>query len=275
MGLFEVNVFNDTRKKYGTIYKAETEELVNNGTRIYIDPIVDTQFMPHQKMPNKNMKVWVEKNGTVSAGKAFTKGRTAILNFADALVPGGLVLTGATTQEENICRCSNLYAALTSPETNREYYCYNALADAKNDLYPTEWRPGVYTDALIYTRDVLFYKDDNNYEDVEPYRMDVITCPAPSVKIKPELLEKTVIRSRIEKIVKAAILNKVDNLVLGAWGCGAFGQDPELISKTFMEVIKIYSAFDNVVFALRGCDPVFETGVEDENYKAFLDNCKL
>ena len=260
--VYEIEVFNDTVDKYKTLYKKETNKMVKN-VQVYTQPIVDTQFMPHQKMPNKNMVIDVIGGGTVDIGSQFKTGRTAILNFADALVPGGLVLVGATTQEENICRCSNLYAALTCKKAKNLYYLENAKTSFDN-------RHGVYLDNVIYARDVLFFKDDETYEDVEPYYMDVITCPAPSVKL-PQEKEYEIIKRRVTEIIKSAILNKVDNLILGAWGCGAFGQNPDVVSKAFMEVVTTYSAFDNVIFAIRDCSADM---VKTRNYTAFLENCK-
>ena len=235
---FEVEVFEDTISKYKTTYVNETTELRNNNTEIY-DVVRDIDFTP-----NPHMTVRVENDGTVSAGsKSAIRGRkTAILNFADGIEPGGLVLVGETTQEENICRCSNLYASLTTEKAYNEYYKVNAKAVS-----------GVYTDRIIYSKDVTFFKDDVTYADVSPYKMDVITCPAPSTKITNRDTEYSVIYSRLENIIKSAVINNVDTLILGAWGCGAFGQDPILICRCFNELLKKYNAFNEVIFAVRSC----------------------
>ena len=250
-----IEVFIDTREKYRGEFNQDTEILINNHTKVFDEPIADTQFMPHPKMPNKNMTIDVVRGGTVSTGQKYIKqGTVAILNFADAITPGGLLLSGATTQEENICRCSNLYASISSMAAEK-YYNDNAKSDISN--------AGVYTDDVIYSKDVLFFKDDESYSTVPAYHMDVITCPAPSVSTT----EKR-IYDRVEKIIKVAALMKVDTLILGAWGCGAFGQNPEIVSQAFKSALDKYPAFGRVVFAIRGSDE-YESKKSDNNYMAF------
>lgn len=237
-----VEVFKDTIATYSTEYAGYTKELRKNDTFVYAVPNIAVYFEP-----NPNMNMYVVNGGTVETGKKFALSydsltfgkRTAILNFADGIEPGGLVLVGETTQEENICRCSNLYASLTTDRAWAEYYDYNAT------------KFGIYSDRIIYSRNVLFFKDDVTYEREAPYFMDVITCPAPSQKIMDKQLEHDILYRRIEQIIKSAIDNDVNNLILGAWGCGAFGQNPEVVSRCFADVLMNYNAFDNVVFAIR------------------------
>lgn len=261
---FEVAVFNDTVKKSLKKYKNDTTKLTNLGTFVYNYLIGGVDFDP-----NPRMRVEVKPMGTVEAGQKLVKkygGTTAILNFADALVPGGLVKVGATTQEENICRCSNLYQSITTEVAKQYYYDENRKAfgdNARKTLGAT------YLDNLIYSRDVVFFKDDREYKDIKPYYMDVITCPAPSCYIKPIEAEYEIIGRRAEQIIKSAILAGVDNLVLGAWGCGAFGQDPVVISRCFKAALKSYPAFNHVVFAIRSCSADGKRA--HGNYDVFYD----
>ena len=240
--MHEAAVFHDTVEVYETEFKKETKNLIKHGTTVYPNVIPKAKA---EYKNNPNMEVRVIAGGTVETGRDLVMnlgGKTAILNFADALVPGGLVLVGAPTQEENICRCSNLYASITSKKPMKYYYEKNR----KFNSY-------IYTDSLIYSEDVTFFKDDTDYRRVTPYKMDVITCPSPSVKIKSESIEYIVIYKRIEQIIRSAILHKVDNLVLGAWGCGAFGQNPQVVASCFDEVLRRNKAFKTVVFAIRNC----------------------
>jgi len=252
---FEVEVFEDTISQYKTKFASDTDMLKQRDTIVY-DTIDGVDFTP-----NKDMQISIVNDGTVNAGRKAVEnangGRVAILNFADAIEPGGLVLVGETTQEENICRCSNLYASITTEKAYDEYYKINAKSVS-----------GIYTDRIIYSKDVTFFKDDVTYENVEPYKMDVITCPAPSARIMNKQTEYMIIRSRIENIIKSAILNGVRHIILGAWGCGAFGQNPVVVSQCFMSVLKVYNAFDTVVFAIRNCNA---DNVKSSNYIAFND----
>lgn len=257
MGMKEILAFKDTKNRYETEYKEETEDLIKNRTKVYLDTI----HAP--KVKGQKAKVSVISGGSASTAMKYSKlGKTAVLNFADALRPGGGVEDGALTQEENLCRCSNLFPALSS-KVAKPYY--DANKKASDDKYH-----GAYTDSLIYLKDVLFFKDDITYELVEPCKVDVITCPAPSTWIKDAKQEYKIISDRAEQIVKSACANNVEYLVLGAWGCGAFAQDPYVISDCLMHAVYKYPYFKEVVFALRPC---WNSENEDRTLTIFK-NCR-
>lgn len=227
-------VFAQTRELSKTQFADETE-LAQCQTLVY-------DRIPNQKHPKKGTPVEIVHGGTVSTGYEYaSQYRTAILNFADAITPGGLVLVGGTTQEENICRCSNLYEALTIGSCMQGYYRANAKTHGS-----------VYLDKVIYSADVTVFRDDESYAMIAPKKMDVITCPAPSAFFKDNKAAMKVYVNRIRNIVNSAILNDADCLILGAWGCGAFCQDPKLISEAFVEVLNECSGgFKKIVFAFR------------------------
>lgn len=248
---FEIKVFEDTRRLSGTDFNKQTKELVNKNTKVYKTPIKDRHFVVRL-----GMDIDFISGGTVSTGYQLQREsgkKVAILNFADALEPGGLVKFGGITQEENICRCSNLYESLLNKKCLKDYYKYNSKLVEFTGTHK-------YSDRVIYSKDVLVFKDDINYNLVEPTKLDVITCPAPSYKMHPDIAYY-VMRTRTDEIVKSAVANNVDILVLGAWGCGAFGQDPKVVGRCFAESIKNYPCFDKVVFAVRPC-----LGTDGGNY---------
>ena len=135
-----------------------------------------------------------------------TDGKIAALNFADDKIPGGLVWQGAKTQEECLCRCSNLYLSLIGH---------------KGDYYQDG--------GLIYSQDVVFFKD-SNYRLCKPKKCDVITCAA--------LGNDELIKEKMKMILAVARENQVDNLILGKWGCGVFGRDWGKMKMMWDEVIK-------------------------------------
>lgn len=228
-------IFDETRHLSNTMFKKSTEK-VKQQTIVY-----DT--LKKQPKPKKGTAVEFISGGTVETGYRWADTYlTAVLNFADAITPGGLVLVGGTTQEENICRCTNLYESLTIGECQRSYYRENA----KN------WNNGICLDKVIYSADVLVFRDDETYELVDLKCFDVITCPAPCGYIKNEKTAMSIYTKRIRNIITSAMINNVECLVLGAWGCGAFGQDPVLVSRAFVKVLNEYSgAFKKIIFAFR------------------------
>ncbi len=178
--------------------------------------------------------------GTVSTGYKYAENEhVAILNFADGLTAGGLVEVGETTQEENICRCSNLYPTLTREGCKKFYYDENAK------------HGGVYTDRVIYSRGVTVFKDDVTYKTIFPRVLDVITCPAPSCRMD-KYRAGGVYENRIKQILFSAIDNGAETIILGAWGCGAFGQSPHLVATAFANVLCEYGGhFKHIVFAIK------------------------
>lgn len=238
-----VMVFKDTLKQIEKNYPADI-----GNVRYYngISPIEKLKDYPPVKMV---------QGGTVNTGYANTdKMRVAILNFADAIKYGGWVEYGAQTQEENICRCTNIYPILGHKLSDENYYkpnlaTLNARPVGDYSHYGNE--DEVYTDRIIYTRDVIVFKDDTTYENVEPRKLDVITCPAPSAQMSVFKMFDT-FTQRAEQVLLSAIDNKAECIVLGAWGCGAFGQIPEVVARAFTVALNKYGGyFKSVVFAIK------------------------
>lgn len=114
-------------------------------------------------------------------------------------------------------------------------------------------------DDLIYTPEMVVFKTDERTDSICPkmmersewYKVDVITCAAPELfrmRRKPSNYE-AVITSRVKKILDVAAKEKVEALILGAWGCGAFKNDPVVVSRAFHSLLKNYN-FEVVEFAL-------------------------
>ena len=241
-----IKIFKNTRKFSNEKIGNLTQEMVNN-TQVYKDCTEqnDDSIIKKRQQPKKQMKITFSSRGTVNAAYEYLQEenvKVAMLNFADALTPGGLVLYGEVTQEENICRCTNLYEALISEKAQKEYYSINR----ENERVSFG-----YTNALIYSPHVAIFREDEFYHNREIRFADVITSPAPcggDTQSMEKLIDK-----RIHGIVLSAIKNQVDVLILGAWGCGAFGQNPKIIAKIFGKVLSEYkNCFDIIDFAIRG-----------------------
>ncbi len=181
------------------------------------------------------------------------RGKTAVLNFANAYSPGGGVTQGVMAQEECLCRSSSLYAALTLPYIIKNYY----KANQKNT-------GDMGTDAVIYSPGVVVFKtDDPVPENMTPrFQVDVITCAAPYLdpararKYREDKLRE-VLEGRIRNILEAAAANGADYLVLGAFGCGVFNNPPELVAGVFRALLldRGYGRyFKKTVFAVKADD---------------------
>lgn len=241
-----IKIFADTRGLSKSCFEEDTTKAVQN-TYVKVD-----LFRNIDSLPEVNQKVKVISSGTIQAAIDNHRGRTAILNFADAYTPGGLVLQGEDTQEECICRCSNLYECLISHTAQSEYYQYNNSLN--ND--------GLASNRIIYSEDVLIFKDEDYNLLDEPFKVDVITCPAPVI-----CRDVDIWLERIECVLVSAVMRNCDTIILGAWGCGAFGNSPHLVADCFKKVLQKYNIIKDVIFAIRPTD------VDDKssNFEIFLE----
>jgi uncharacterized protein (TIGR02452 family) len=169
---------------------------------------------------------------TVSDAFKYSKiGKTAILNMASYNRPGGGVANGAKAQEECLFRCSNLYKVIPISH------------------YPLNINEG------LYTKDALFFKD-KDYNRIDPFKVDVITIAAINLSKSNsyDILEnyREITMKKISLMFDMALKNGCRNIILGAWGCGVFNNNPIDIANMFDTVIMkhYYYCFDNIVFAV-------------------------
>ncbi len=192
--------------------------------------------------------------------------RIAVLNFASSRNPGGGVRWGAGGQEESLCRCSTLYAAIDRQWLWDKYYTPNREA----------YDPAG-TDALIYSPGVVICKTDFSIPERLPpedfVTVDVITCAAPNLgdtsssepTVNPTREWQYEIHLRRAKhILHAAAARGAEILILGAFGCGAFQNDPEAVAAAYRDALAEYGKyFDEIEFA------VYCPGYAARNYDVF------
>ncbi len=204
----------------------------------------------------------------------FPGAHIAVHNFASSTHPGGGVANGASAQEESLCRCSTLYDSLDQRRMWDAYYLPNR---GRGDA--------LATDACIWTPDVVVFKSDEALPQRLPasewLSVDVVTCAAPNLRgTTSNLLNPSasrtdgvpltriydIHRQRALHLLTVAAAEGVDCLVLGAFGCGAFRNDPYLVANAWREPIeRLRGHFDLIEFA------VFHMPYETENYEAFRD----
>jgi uncharacterized protein (TIGR02452 family) len=186
------------------------------------------------------------------------------LNFASAKNPGGGFLNGSLAQEEALACASGLYPCLLNAP---EYYERNRAS-----------RSALYLDLAIFSPFVPFFRNDTGMLLEKPVLASVITAPAPNAgaiarneAANLRHLDPTMKR-RAELVLDIAGSHQVDRLVLGAWGCGVFRNDPRTVARIFAELLepagKFGGAFGEVVFA------VFDRAENESTYRAFANRIK-
>ena len=246
------NIFKDTYDKceQNTILRESIEKSIKL-TKFYYE---DHKFNLKDKTIKSNeYNIIITPDRTLEAVQKYyiskdKKGKIGVLNFASAKKPGGGVWTGARSQEESLCRASTLYPCLTTEFLKDNYYSYHIEKKSEN------------TNRIIYIPNILVFKSDNNVfsemlDEKDWYNIDIITCPAHNqraYKVQYEKL-KEINYYKIKAIIECAVENDVDNLILGAYGCGAFGNDPQLVSEAFKKILideEYYKYIENVHFAI-------------------------
>jgi len=220
-----------------------------NGTILY----GASYTIPRQKLDLVEATIEVTDETTTKAAVRLLEktDNVVALNFASARNPGGGFLAGAVAQEEDLARSSGLYVCVKSKPM---FYNENILCDDT-----------MYTDNIIYSPNVPFFRDDHNRFLTEPYLLSVISAPAPNVRAVENLDEDLLywkLYDRALRVLQIAAKHNHRTIILGAWGCGAFGNPPELVSEVFVDALMALPAFDHVCFAVydtRPDQPVYNT----------------
>lgn len=171
------------------------------------------------------------KSDTVSAILAQPEDQKMIaLNFANAMFPGGAYILGGNAQEEALCRSSLLYYTI---RTVRKYYQHNHC-----HILPD------YTNYAIYSEHVPIIRDHAGNLLDSPRMCDFITCPAVNRNFARFFFSgkklNAIMQNRIENIIMLAADHKPDVLILGAFGCGMFGNRREIVYPMFEQAINKY-----------------------------------
>ena len=146
--------------------------------------------------------------------------KVCVLNFASYKNPGGGFLTGAQAQEESLCHTSFLYNVL---EKMKPYYEWNL----KHNNF------GLYFNRAIYSKNIRFFNENKSMV------CDVLTCAAPNRSVIEKYGSFTeeqnydMLKSRINFIKSILGMYDIDTVILGAWGCGVFKQNPDTIARLF------------------------------------------
>lgn len=229
------------------------------GTKIY-----NGESFRLQNLVRRATRIEVRNETTFQALNRLSAkgGHLACLNFASAKNPGGGFLNGAIAQEEALAAASGLYPCLLQAP---EYY-------TRNRANPS----ALYLDLAIYSPLTPFFRDDFGKLLPKPVLASVITAPAPNAgavaqnepgdldKVKPAL------RRRAELVLAIAVKENVDQIVLGAWGCGVFRNDPTFVATVFAELLSdpFAGAFSEVAFA------VWDRSETEATYQAFAQQFK-
>ncbi|MCZ6830031.1 MAG: DUF2263 domain-containing protein [Gammaproteobacteria bacterium] len=192
----------------------------------------------------------------------------AVLNMANAYVPGGGYVEGSMAQEENMFRRTDWHFSIDSRS-----------ADERNDCYRPEWT------ALVSGEEGEVFLDIESPrvcvrgpEDLT--RTDLGYPWLDDDKIFPFLelrsaavdrrdgshFSPAMMRSRISAQLDTLARHEIKYVVLGAFGCGTFGNPAGQVAELYREEIaKRSSKFLVIAFA------IFHARYGPDNYTPFKD----
>ena len=215
--------------------------------------------------PNRKGEIFVNDKSTIySAIDCHKRGyeNIYVLNFADAINAGGGYLNGRNAQEECLCRQTLLYPTLFG-----------------NEMYEHNLEIGPTSDFMIYSKGVLVIRGDDNYflKKDDQFKVNIISSSAYDNR-KPDKNSYEIMKKRIGKIIRLAAKESLEDckshrdksaLILGAFGCGVFKNDPKEIASIFSNLLideGFNKYFDCIIF------PIYNGHYSVEVFKQKL-NC--
>ncbi|WP_431611295.1 TIGR02452 family protein [Chryseobacterium sp. 'Rf worker isolate 10'] len=241
-------------KKY---YINENNEKINIENELEISKKETFLFTPEQlskikesPMPEASFETKIEtwKCSSLKAilrlAEEENQEKIMCLNFASAKNPGGGFINGAEAQEESLARTSGLYESLL------QAWDYYTIHRAMESCF--------YTDTMIYSPKVPVFRKDKGELLSKPVLCNFITSPAVNAGVvkrqEPERAHEILdaMDLRMDKMLSLALQQGNEVLILGAWGCGVFKNDPKEIAGLFRKYIqgKYKNKFKRVVFAV-------------------------
>jgi uncharacterized protein (TIGR02452 family) len=226
--------------------------------RFYSEPRLDLDEDDQDETDFKTEIIY-EKERVIQCANKYRKENPnksiSILNFASAKNPGGGFLRGSMAQEESIAYVSTLYHSLI-----------------QSDMYKInrkDSKDGIYNDIAIYTNEIAIFKLDRDDEEyIDPFYVSVISCPAVNkLNAKRNNIEDAFIYDkmvdRIRLILETAKTHHIEILILGAYGCGVFGNDPKDVKEIFMGLIEndYENVFEKIIFTIP----------DEEMYEKFIN----
>ena len=158
----------------------------------------------------------------IECHSSHSESKICLLNFANSIKPGGGYLNGRNAQEECLCRQTLLY-----PTIQKSYmYSENKRKGSRPEA----------SDIMIYSSNVMVIRDDN-YKMIRPFPVDIISSAAVDNRSGNIYNIEEIMTNRIRKIILAAAEENAEILVLGAFGCGVFKNDPTSTARIFYKIL--------------------------------------
>lgn len=189
--------------------------------------------------------------------------RVGVLNMASMLAPGGGFLNGASSQEESLCMRTTLLPSLSD-----SFYRLPEVGG-------------------VYTPDVLVFRDEKA-EDLEKRDRWFVDCVSAGMLRFPSITvdettgrgaysiskDRELVIEKMRAVMRIFQAKGIKKVVLGAWGCGAYGNPVGEITAAWKKVLlgrskkgrrEAWTGIESVVFAIK------DVGLASAFREAFAD----
>ena len=212
--LENIQIYQETYTAANTVLKGQTVASILGTER------VDANFTKAAAKPNgvKDTPIYVMNKTTADMARDLYKNgyNPLVQIMANPTIPGGGVKNGRTAQEEIIWRQSNVGPALLSA-LNRKLY---PISDASGIFVPK---------GIIFRGDAR-----DGYKEETPFPVDFFASAAINgADLINTPAEVALTKEKIRVMLRKAIQNGNDSLVLGAFGCGAFHNNPNKMAEFY------------------------------------------
>lgn len=163
-------------------------------------------------------------SSSTTGGKQAEDGKIGVLNMASPLRPGGGFLNGATSQEESLCMRTTLY-----PSLQENFY---RLPDVG----------GVWTPDVLIFRDGTqdageLRKGDRRYVGVVSAGMLRFPDLDEDGEAYASQKDRDLVERKMRAVMRIFEAKRIERVVLGAWGCGAYGNPVKEIASGWRKVL--------------------------------------
>lgn len=264
-----VKIFEDTRRicEENEKLKKAIRMATEDQCIVYENDVEVKIPYAHNHKYEEKAKIVVSKKRSYEAAAGYKGMKTCVHNFASATTPGGGVVKGSSAQEECLCRTSTIYFSINEQEMWDKFY----LPHRRN-------LDNIHNGDLIFTPGVIVMKTDTSMPKLmaeeDWYSVDVITLAAPKLRGGARQGEKprtvtdkellAIHEKRMRRFLDIAKAFNEEVLILGAFGCGAYMNSPQVVAQAMKNILPDYLYdFKTIEFAVY-CPPV-----DDTNYKVF------
>lgn len=259
-----VSIFGDTAKLCHSHPRLkEAIEMSNQNQEVILQETPVPVGTPRYDTP---AEIIISQKRSFQAAAAYKGRRVCVLNFASARNPGGGVERGASAQEESLCRTSTLFFNLTHESAQKDFYQpHNIRGNQEYGMH--------YNDDCIYTPGVTVFKTDAAFaermHERDWFQVNVISCAAPNLRndnmdalIFSDLQQ--IHEKRLRRILSVAAAHENEVLILGAFGCGAFRNPPDVVAAAMKKVVEEFLYHFKTIEIAVWCPPN-----DDTNYRVF------